>query len=72
MPETTKTKMKSYDIHYFKTSNLSPDEKNAMRRGASGLWISGGRVSAKSARSACAQYRKSGQLGSNAAKLRAR
>jgi len=64
-------KMNTYDIHFFKTSNLSPDEKNAMRRNASGLWLFGGRIEAKSARAACAAYRKSGELGCNAAKLRA-
>ena len=64
--------MNTYDIHFFKTQNLSPDEQNAMRRGAKGLWLVGGRVSAKSPRAACAIYRKSGQLGSTAEKLRAR
>ena len=68
----TKNKMNTYDIHFFKTSNLSPDEKNAMRRGAAGIWLCGGRIEAKSARAACAAYRKSGQLGSNATKLRAK
>ena len=63
--------MKTFDIHFFKTSNLSPDEKNAMRRNASGIWLVGGRIEAKSARAACAAYRKSGELGSNASKLRA-
>lgn len=28
-----------YDIHYFKTQNLSPDERNAMRRNARGIWL---------------------------------
>jgi len=64
--------MNTYDIHFFKISNFSPDEKNAMRRDASGLWLCGGRIEAKSARAACAAYRKSGQLGSDAAKLRVR
>ena len=61
----------TYDIHFFKTTNLSPDEKNAMRRNASGLWLVGGRIEAKSARAACAAYRKSRELGCDAAKLRA-
>ena len=64
--------MTTYDIHFFKTANLSPAEKNAMRRNASGIWLCGGRVEAKSSRAACAAYRKSGQLGSDAAKLRAK
>jgi hypothetical protein len=63
--------MNTYDIHFFKTASLSPDEQNAVRRGSSGLWLVGGRIEAKSGRSACALYRKSGQLGSNARKLRA-
>jgi hypothetical protein len=64
--------MKTYNIHFFKISNLSSDEKNAMRRNASGLWLCGHRIEAKSARAACAAYRLSGQLGSDAAKLRAK
>jgi hypothetical protein len=69
--QTQKNKMNTYDIHFFKTSNLSPDEKNVMRRNAFGIWLVGGRIKAKSARAACAAYRKSGELGSNASKLRA-
>jgi hypothetical protein len=65
-------KMNAYDIHFFKTEHLSPDEKSALRKGASGLWLCGGRISASSARAACAAYRKSGELGSRAAKLRAK
>jgi hypothetical protein len=64
--------MNTYDIHFFKTANLSPDEKNAMRRNAKGIWLVGGRITAESPRAACAAYRKSGQLGCNAEKLRAR
>jgi len=63
--------MNTYDIHFFKIDDLSPDEKNAMRRNASGIWLIGGRIEAKSARAACAAYRKSGDFGSDAAKLRA-
>jgi hypothetical protein len=63
--------MNTYDIHFFKTNDLSPDEKNAMRRDARGIWLVGGRIEAKSARAACAAYRKSGQLGCRADKLRA-
>ncbi len=64
--------MTTYTIHFFKTQNLTPDEKNCMRKGASGLWLLGGRqINAASARAACAAYRKSGDLGSDAAKLRA-
>lgn len=62
----------TYDIHFYKVENFSPDEKNAMRRNASGIWLCGGRIEAKSARAACAAYRKSVELGSNAAKLRAK
>jgi hypothetical protein len=63
--------MKTYTIHFFKTQNLTPDEQNCMRKGASGLWLLGGRIKAKSAKAACVAYRKSGDLGSDAAKLRA-
>ena len=63
--------MKTYEIHFFKKSNLSPGEKNAMRGNARGLWLCGNRIEAKSARAACAAYRKSGEIGSDAAKLRA-
>lgn len=28
-----------YAIHYYKTENLSSDERNAMRRGAKGIWL---------------------------------
>lgn len=61
----------TYDIHFFKTENLTPGERNCKRKGATGIWLQGGRIEAKSARAACAAYRKSGQLGSGAAKLRA-
>ncbi len=64
--------MKTDNIHFYKIDNLSPDELNAMRRGASGIWLCGGRIVAKSGRAACAAYRKSRQLGSNARKLRAK
>lgn len=64
--------MTAYFIHYYKTANLSPDEKNAMRRDARGLWLVGGQVKAKSKQAACAAYRKSGEIGSNASRLRAR
>ncbi len=64
--------MSIYNIHFYKIDNLSPDELNAMRRDAAGIWLCGGRIVAKSARAACAAYRKSRQLGSNARKLRAR
>lgn len=63
--------MKTYNIHFFKNANLSPDEKNSMRRNSSGIWLVGNRIEAESARAACAAYRNSGELGSNAAKLRA-
>jgi len=63
--------MQNYTIHFYKNTNLSPDEKNAMRRNASGIWIVGGNIEAKSAQAACAAYRKSGELGSSF-KLRAK
>jgi hypothetical protein len=63
--------MKTYNIHFFKNANLSSDEKDCIRSNASGIWLVAGRIEAKSARAACAAYRKSGELGSNAAKLRA-
>jgi len=64
--------MNTYEIHFFKTANLAPDERSAMRRGARGIWLIGNRVEADSPRSACAAYRKSGELGSDASRLRAR
>ena len=63
--------MKTYDIHFYKTENLSSDEKNAIRRDARGIWLLGGRIEAQSRHAACAAYRKSRQLGSDASKLRA-
>ena len=66
-----KKPMNKYDIHYYKEENLSPDELNAMRRNATGVWIAGGRIEAKSKKAACSLYRKSGDIGSDARKLRA-
>jgi len=65
-------KMNTYDMQFYKTENLTPDELNAKRAGSSGLWLCGGRIEAASGRSACAAYRKSRQLGSGAEKLRAK
>lgn len=63
--------MKTYQVHYYKTRNLSPGELDCVRRGALGLWLFGDLIQAKSGRAACSQYRKSGQVGSKAGKLRA-
>ena len=63
--------MKTYDIHYLKTENLTPDEQNAMRRNARGVWLTGGRVQAGTPRAACAAYRKTREAGHNAIRLRA-
>lgn len=62
---------KVYDIHYYKEEDLSPDELNAIRRNATGIWLAAGRIEAKSKKAACAAYRKSGKIGSDARKLRA-
>ena len=64
--------MKTYEIYFYKTANLSCGEKNAMRRNARGIWLCGNRIKAKSSRAACSSYRNSGELGSDAAKLRAK
>jgi len=60
-----------YDIHFYKVEKLSPDELNQKRRKASGIWVLGGVVEARSSRSACAIYRASGELGYDAKKIRA-
>ena len=54
--------MKTYDIHFFKTENLSPDEKNSMRRNQSGVWLcTGFCYRAESASEARKQFRADGQ-----------
>lgn len=56
--------MNSFDIHFYKTENLTPAELAAKRQGAAGVWLPGGRVRAVSGRAACAQYRRTRGLGS--------
>ena len=34
--------MKYYYVDFYKNENLSPDERNAMRRNQSGVWLSTG------------------------------
>jgi hypothetical protein len=67
--------MKTYYIDFYKTSNLRPDELNAMRRNQYGIWLSTG-VSyyAKNARDAITQAKRDPQpaLGVGRYKLRAR
>lgn len=41
-----------YEIACYKTENLSPDEKNAMRRNQSGIWLCADPVYANSRREA--------------------
>lgn len=53
-------KMKTYDLDYFKDSNLTPDEKNAMRRNQSGVWLVGPLIQADSPRRAIAAAHKQG------------
>ena len=31
-----------YSIHYYKTENLTPDERNAMRKNQNGIWLQTG------------------------------
>ena len=57
-----------FDIHFYKTRNLSPDERNALRSNQSGVWLLGPRIEAVSAHAACAAARKQGYTD----KLRAR
>ena len=65
-------KTKTYYIDFYKTENLSSDEKNSKRKNSLGIWLCGGSIEAKSSSSACMEYRKSGQLGSGANKFRAK
>ena len=44
--------MKTYEIDYYKTENLSPDEQNAMRSNQRGIWLVGESVEADSPRKA--------------------
>jgi hypothetical protein len=53
-----KGNMKTYDIHYYKTQNLRPDERNAMRKNQTGIWLMGPRVEAENPHAACARARK--------------
>ncbi len=54
---TEETEMR-YEIHFYKTENLNPDERNAARRGAAGLWLYAIDVDAESPRAAIAAARK--------------
>jgi len=50
--------MNTYDIHFFKSDNLSPDEINSMRRNQRGVWLcTGFCYRAESARDARKQFR---------------
>jgi len=63
----------NYDIQYFKPSaDLSPDERDHLRKNARGLWLTGGQIEAGSPQGACQAYRRSGQVGSKAPALRAK
>lgn len=44
--------MKTYEIDYYKTENLNPDELNVMRRNQRGIWLCGERISADTPRKA--------------------
>jgi hypothetical protein len=48
-----------YGIDYYKTDDLTPDELNAKRSNAAGLWLYAGDVDAADEREALAKARKS-------------
>jgi hypothetical protein len=58
-----------YDVHYYKTTNLTPDERAAMRSNQAGVWLMGVRVEAGSPHQAVDKGRQAGMLRG---KLRAR
>ena len=52
--------MKLFDIDFFKTENLTPDELDCKRRNSAGLWLCGPIVEALTPRSAILKARKMG------------
>jgi hypothetical protein len=46
-----------FQIDFFKTTNLTPDEWNMVRRGASGLWLIAGNVDATDPKAALVEAR---------------
>lgn len=65
-----------YSIDFYKNKNISPDERNAMRKNQSGIWLStGALIEAETPQSAISIIKKQEQapLGVNCGfKLRAR
>lgn len=50
--------MKNYEVHYYKTENITPDERSTMRKNARGVWLWGSWVKAENGRQACAMFRR--------------
>lgn len=63
--------MNTYQIDFYKTHELNPAERKAMRRNATGLWLMADFVDAESKHAACAAYRKNPQSVWGNFKLRA-
>jgi len=53
-----KKTMKTYEIDYYKTEGLTPDELNVMRSNQSGIWLCGQSVKAESQRKAIVEAKK--------------
>ena len=60
--------MNRYPISYYKTENLTPDERNAMRANQTGIWLFGDYYTAETPRKAIAAAR--ADLGHKASKFR--
>lgn len=60
--------MKTFLFDYYKTTNLSPDELNAMRRNQKGVWLCGPSIAADSARKA---FKKARSMGYKKVRLNA-
>lgn len=60
--------LKNYKVDFRKDTQLSPEERRCIRKGARGIWLYGDNIMARNAHHACAIFRATGYSD----KLRAR